>query len=227
MSNFTDKIQIHLKWLLLWLLSPAVLGLSGCSGNEIHESPSGDLSDSEYSLTFDIMLENPGATSTRAPEGDYNEGNSWENYIDVIGQDYRVLFFLHNPNVFDGDFYLGSLHDIKLTLIAENTIQKTYQVNGKIHNETARQLMGNPIKIVVFANWGVYQNIDEVTLFTDPLQNQTIAEGPTALSDIWKSAEFDFIKTLDETGEGQYPLRLNNLIPFYGVSDPVTGVLPH
>lgn len=232
----TTKMKRTAAWLLALL--PAILILTACAGQDAPGIPSGEADpEAEYTLAFDIAVDTPPEAVTRATEGSgegYEEGTEWENYIDVAGSDYRILFFSHHPDVSDADYYLGSLRDITLSLVADSPTRKVYNVNGKIHGEVARMLMANVSKIVVLANWHSYERLDEITVMLDPAAAAPVMpvddepgdtpREPTTLSQIWETAEFDFTTTLRSDGQSQYPLRSNNLIPLYGATNPYAGI---
>lgn len=196
------------------------LCLTGCVREESIEIQEPVDEVQPYAFSFEVSVASPADAATRAAQEDYEPGNEWENYIHLSGNDFRVLFFSHNPYVDDADFYLGSLEDVTLSLLAETPAKTTYKVNGSIKPDIATEMEAGNVKIAVFANWSAYYNLDAVSAEADKVSQV----GRVTLSDVWENAEFDFRKTLDETAQTQYPLRLNNLIPLYGVSNPLGKV---
>lgn len=230
MSILRSSYRI-LNRLWLCLIAPLTLVLSGCGAEDQPDSIVAIENGAEYIISFDITVNSLPNVSTRAPEGDYEPGTGWENYINVTGMDYRILFFSHNPDVTNSDFLLGSLNNMEISLLADSSVNKTYKVTGKIRSDVAKMLMSNIVKIVVLANWGSYTAVDELIQSSstdeEPLLVPSGDNSSPTLSAIWESASFDFTKTLKTASDGrihQTPLQLNNLIPLYGVTNPIQGV---
>lgn len=211
----------------------ALMLLSACSDSEAPEPASPE--EGAYTVAFELTVQSPPEAATRAPEGDYDAGSSWENYIDVAGSNYRILFFSHDPMLADADLYLGSLRNVSLSLLAESETRKTYKVTGDISPEVAEAMTAGIVKIAVFANWGSYGPTDDSGIMgTDPPATEMrAAPAPGAapdadqqitLSYVRSMAEFDFTRTLYSSGDRQMTLRASNLIPLYGVTNPMAGV---
>ena len=198
------------RWILAaWtLLTFMMVGLVSCSHGQ-EDLP--ELPDSEGGFRIGLELTVAVPTgSTRAPEGDYDPGQGWENNIDLDGGDYRILVFSHHPDVDNRDMLIGELTDLRIELLLDGPSSKTYSVSGSISKEAAEAMTAGNSKIAVFANWGDYTAIDRLSL------------SEATLSDIWKTAQFSFAAMLE--GERQHPLGPDNLMPYYGITNPLAPV---
>lgn len=162
-------------WLTVLLL---VIAACSCGNNDV-EVPVGKLM---VSIGFKVH---------RASVDGYVEGETYENYIDVLNDNYRIYFF-GNDNKF-----IARLEG-KSVSVVEGTDYKKYEVSGTAPSE----LIGrNSFKIVVLANWPDYNDAG-------------LVKGATTIEEICSSttAQFDSFKA-SGLGPG------GRLIPFYGVQE--------
>lgn len=125
---------------------------------------------------------------SNAPTEGYEAGSTYENYIDMSEDGYRIYFF-DTDNKFITRFEAADVMSV------EGTDYVDYTLLG----EVPEALVGySNFKIVILANWPKYQ--DEIlTAGTTTIENICNAE--------W--AQFDF--------PNSFVLSENNRMPFYGV----------
>lgn len=91
--------------------------------------------------------------ATRAPEGPYEEGETYENYIDVATGNYRIYFFDADDN-FIARFQPSGF------LATQGSNYRKYTVTGKAPNSLVNK---KDFKVVVIANWPTYPDDSEIT----------------------------------------------------------------
>ncbi len=169
--------------------------LTACSSGGDNPTPE-VVSVAEVSFMIEVGESfNSDERTTRAtPEGDYDRGDGFENYIDIPGRDFR--FYLINPT---DDTFAGMFDVTSILPVKSSQSSKTYQILGRFNaNEN---IQAKNIKILVLANWRHnYPSAESLTA------------GVTSLSDIISSAEavYDFISADMELSE-------NRPIPLFGV----------
>lgn len=133
-------------------------------------------------------------TSRVTPEGDYDPGQGFENYIDISGGDFR--FYLINPS---DDTYASMFDVTSIIPVSSSSSSKTYQVLGRFNGSDDIQA-GN-LKVLVLANWR--HNYPAAANLT---------AGVTRMSDIIASAEavYDFTPADME-------ISAQRTIPLFGV----------
>lgn len=147
-----------------------------------------DLASSAEEVSLSIGFRMP----TRAP-GDYlyEEGTTYENYIDIADEDYRIYFF-DTDNKYIARFKPSGFFP------EEGTDYIDYFVLGEAPKALVTK---SSFKVVVIANWQQYP--DDADLKAGVTTIDDVCKGETAL--FKQFASFN----LDE----------NNLIPFYGVRE--------
>ena len=126
----------------------SVLLFTACSsqGDE-PDSPKPSMADN-VQVGLRISLGSTDAMTKATPAGDYDSGTAtaYENYIDIAGNDYRVLFFDTSNR------YLATFVPTKFVAESSDaTTSKTYEVMGKVTGS-----MPTSFKVVVLANWSSY-----------------------------------------------------------------------
>ena len=126
----------------------SVLLFTACSsqGDE-PDSPQPSMADN-VQVGLRISLGSTDAMTKATPAGDYDSGTAtaYENYIDIAGNDYRVLFFDTSNR------YLATFVPTKFVAESSDaTTSKTYEVMGKVTGS-----MPTSFKVVVLANWSSY-----------------------------------------------------------------------
>lgn len=126
----------------------SVLLFTACSsqGDE-PDSPQPEMADN-VQVGLRISLGGTDAMTKATPAGDYDSGTAtaYENYIDIAGNDYRVLFFDTSNR------YLATFVPTKFVAESNDaTTSKTYEVMGKVTGS-----MPTSFKVVVLANWSSY-----------------------------------------------------------------------
>lgn len=163
-----------------WLAALLLVIASCSSGNDdVVEVHAGELM---VSVAFKI----PKASA----EG-YEEGEAYENYINVSDNKYRIYFFDNNNK------FIDRLEGSKVVVSEDSDYQK-YDVSGMASDG----LVGyRSFKIVVLANWPAYDDSE-------------MKRGVTTIDDICTSdfAQFDIFNASELKPDGK-------LIPFYGVQE--------
>ncbi len=148
--------------------------------------------------------------STLAAAEGYEDGTTWENYLDLANNDYRIYFFTYDPTT-----ETGAGNGINSTLIAtfaptdilavEGTDYARYTLSGAVDDELATY---ENLKVVVVANWGT-GNYPDVT------------PGTTTIDDICNAQSAVFDAFVDNaSGQATATLPSASLhIPFYGVRE--------
>ena len=172
------------------MLAAVIPLMGGCDASSEVVEP--EVSSAIYHAGFTVTLQQP--TSTRStPEGDYDPGSGYENYIDLDAKDYRVFFFDKD------DTFVGSFDKHNIVPISETETSKTYFIMGQLEPEL---VVDNTLslKIMMLANWGGYP---------EPVKNET------KLTEIAKDAtnliEFD--------PESDTVVDADHTIPMAGISN--------
>lgn len=106
-------------------------------------SPSGDM---RINFTLNVGDNSPVADLTRAtPPGDYDRGQGYENYIDILGHDFHFYFF-STENVFMGELAISGIEALE----TPSSSSKQYNVVGVVKGA---DLGSSSFKIVAVANW--------------------------------------------------------------------------
>lgn len=159
-----------------------VLWGTSCS----HDTEAFDISDKETALNIGFRLP---TRSLKSGEG-YEVGETYENYIDVENNNYRVYFFTSDNK------FIARLEPDGF-VVTEGNDYRDYSMLGKA--PTALVNYRN-FKIVVLANWPQYDD-------------DTMKAGETQLADICDAewGQFDSFSSFE--------LGAERLIPFYGVHE--------
>lgn len=170
------------KHIVMWTLILLALWSTSCS----HETELFGISDKETALSIGLRM------PTRSLESDegYEIGETYENYIDVENNNYRIYFFTSDNKLiarFEPDGFV----------VTEGSDYKDYSVLGK-----APAALGNHknFKMVVLANWPQYGD-------------DTMKNGETLLADICDAGWGQF------SNFSSFELGPEQLIPFYGVHE--------
>lgn len=152
----------------------------------------------ESPMTLGFILtvgDTPASRAPQTPEGGYDRGEGYENYIDIPGRDFRFWFF----DAESGRF-LDSLQ-VNGVLPLENTATaKRYQVLASLgRNDRSFDPSRQSFKVVVLANWKNYP---------------APQAGITSIDDICSDAAAIFA----HSPESNLPSE-ENPIPLYGVKD--------
>ncbi len=171
-----------------------LLTLAACSDNadEASDFVPGDKVAVELTLRMRV--------STLANEDD-EEGSTWENYINISGDDYRIYFFTSNNNTPANNTLLAELEPTSVYSSTSGTDYVTYTIRGELDASFATN---SDFKVVVAANWGTYPEM---------------MPGTTTMWDLCTEGTY---AALVEDGSAVLPSASKH-IPFYGVQD-YTGV---
>lgn len=176
------------------LLSQALLATS-CS----HDAEEADVS-ATGEMTLSIGLNLPARTVT----DNYEEGETYENYIDMVNENYRIYFF-------DTDNKLIARFESEVFITAKGENYVEYNVLGKVPDALVKY---NSFKIVILANWPHYPEDSDV--------NVSLQEGVTTIADLCNGtwAQYD---CLTDNKANPTSVALNpdtgKLMPFYGVHE--------
>lgn len=151
--HFIERLIIRIFAALL----PA-LAVAACSSADGPDRP-GELPAAGETASFvlEVNGENSGSRAPSTPEGGYDPGAGFENYIDIAGNDFRFYFFDSD------DKFIGAFDVTEMLPIGGTERSKRYRVDGRIPAELATR----PFKMVALANWGAA---------TYPQQPATLAE---------------------------------------------------
>lgn len=168
------------------LVSVLLCALASCS----HEAESVDVPSAD-DMTLSIGFKVP----TRAAADGYEEGETYENYIDIASGNYRIYFF-GADNKLISRFEPFTINGFVAT---EGSNYTEYSVFGKVPEELVEY---KTFKMVVLANWPQYNDAAMVV-------------GETTIDDLCKAgwAQYDCLAghVLGPTA-GKY-------MPFYGVHE--------
>lgn len=140
-------------------------------------------------MTLSIGIKVPAA---RASEEQYEEGDTYENYVDIARGNYRIYFFDAAEDKLIARFEPSGF------VVTEGSNYREYSVLGKAPDD----LVGHSdFKMVVLANWPKY-NDDEIT-------------DKTTIADICNAewAQYDFSAEFKPDPDNE------KLIPFFGVHE--------
>lgn len=159
-----------------------VLWATSCS----HDTEDFGMYDKETALSIGLRLP---ARSPKSSEG-YEVGETYENYIDIENNNYRIYFFTSDNRLiarFEPDGFV----------VTEGSDYRDYSVLGKAPAALADH---KNFKMVVLANWPQYGD-------------DTMKTGETLLADICDAGwgQFDSFSSFE--------LGPERLIPFYGVHE--------
>ncbi len=194
---------------LAYMLTVATLGLTAASCSD------DEAGDEGYSVPADkvaVELTIRMKVSTLANEAD-EEGSTWENYIDMHGNDYRIYFFNSTASTAANNTLIAELEPTSVYSNTSGANYVTYTVRGELDGSFTEI---EDFKVVVAANWGTYP---ETTPNTTTMQALCEAGTYSAL-----------VEDLDSEGNGTAALPSSSRhIPFYGVQDyeGVTWELGH
>lgn len=165
------------------LISVLLWALASCSHGTVEDTDVPSAGEMTLSIGFRIP--------EKADTDGYEEGETYENYIDVVGGNYRIYFF-DTDNKFIARF---EPHGFVAT---SGTNYCQYSVLGKAPDALVEH---SEVKMVVLANWPRY---DDASI----TENTTIEDICTA-----EWAQFNCIKdSLLDPGE-------KRLMPFFGVHE--------
>ena len=187
----------------LTLLTVAVLSVS-CSSHDIDTTvtPQPGLSAGGCMAGFTITLDSGGSDirsrlASRAPsEGDYEAGTSAENYINIDGEDFKILFFDKE------DRYIGALDNVLVIIESSDGSMKRYRVSGTVPVSVVDDA-GQEFKMMMLANWGDYPQPEKGSTLQD-IASSTLA-----------AYTFDY--SIDQRVDRERP------IPMFGVSNLISG----
>ena len=120
----------------------------------------------------------------------FEEGSTYENYIDVAGGDYRIYFFDSN-NRFIARFLPSGVVAVERTNYVDYTVQGEVPEGMAIYRD---------FKVVMLANWPTYNDGD-------------LEAGVTTIEELCNADWAQFKRP------GKQQLGPGNLIPFYGVHE--------
>ncbi len=178
------------RHIIKWFCLSVLLWISvSCSKNT--DVPDTDVSSEKMTLNVGLKL------PTRATGNEYEVGETYENYIDIAAENYRIYFF-------DTDNKLIARFEPSGFIMSEGSDFRQYGLLGKVPAKLADY---KNFKIVVFANWP--SGYDDTNLIP----------GTTTINDICTAewAQYDCLKD-----DGLDP-DAGRLMPFYGVHE-YTGV---
>lgn len=157
-----------------------------CGTSCSYDTETFGISDEETTLSIGFRLP---TRSPKVSEG-YEAGETYENYIDIENNNYRIYFFT-SDNKFIARFEPEGF------VVAEGSDYRDYGVLGKAPTALANH---KNFKMVVLANWPQYGD-------------DTMKAGETLLADICDAGwgQFDRFSSFE--------LGPERLIPFYGVHE--------
>ena len=193
------KLSYHItgiKSVLAPLLTGCIALLTACSSGGTDKPLPEPVPSAEIGFMIEVgeSFNSAEKTSRATPEGDYDRGQGYENYIDISGQDF--CFYLINPA---DDTYAGMFEVTSIIPIESSQTSKTYQILGRFGSN--ENMQGQNIKILVLANWrGNYPD------------GSSLVAGETTMNDIVSSAQAVYTFTREDMG-----LSASRPIPLFGV----------
>lgn len=187
----------------LTLVAVAALSVS-CSSHDVEMPDASQPSDTGgCQAGFTITLASDDAVmsrlASRAPSpGDYENGSAAENYIDIDGEDFKILFFDSQ------DKYIGALEHVLVIIESNDGTMKRYRVSGTVPVSVVDNA-DQKFKMMMLANWR--HNYPEMT---EGMSLEDIASSTSSLY------TFDFEN--DQKVGSQHP------IPMFGVSNLIEGL---
>lgn len=186
----------------LMLAAVCAVAPASCSDSgDVPEGDGGAGSPTEVDAGFVITLSSGGVSESASrapsePDGGYDPGAGYENYIDIDGGDFRFLFF-DKDNRYTGTFDVTTIEPLSQT-----PTSKRYYVAGNV----AKNLIdGKELKVVALANWRTYD------------YETSLTAGVTTIDDVCSQIyRYD-----DVLPEGE-DLSAANIIPLYGVTNLMT-----
>lgn len=172
----------------LAVLLIAALGLASCGSNE-EPAPVPSEGDSQIVLRLTVSDTAKESRAPSTPEGGYDRGDGFENYIDISSLNFRFYFF-DKENKF-----VAPLEVTEVLPLESSSSSKTYIV----HSFAQREAITGEVKIVALANWPSYAS------------DASLTPGVTTIDDI-AGGEYDF-------HAGKMELSEENIIPLYGVTN--------
>lgn len=167
-------------------------GLASCGSNEEPVAPAPAEGESQIVLRLTVSDTAAESRAPSTPEGGYDRGQGFENYIDISSLNFRFYFF-DTDNKF-----VAPLEVADVLPLESSESSKTYIV----HSFAQREAITKEVKIVALANWPSYAS------------DAALSPGVTTIADI-AGIEYDFNAAKMELSE-------TNLIPLYGVTDLMT-----
>ncbi len=137
-------------------------------------------------LSFDLVMPLAGVS---APDG-YENGNKYENTIDIVKGDFRVYFYNS-----EDDTYIAKLEDATVTS-TDADLNTTYTIEGEVPEELRNY---TTFKVVMLANWGT-------SAYAEPQTGSTIDDLCDAETAVFNASTYF---SSDNT----------TYIPFYGVHE--------
>ena len=169
-------------------------GLASCGSNEEPAAPVPAEGESQIVLRLTVSDTAAESRAPSTPEGGYDRGQGFENYIDISSLNFRFYFF-DKENKF-----VAPLEVADVLPLESSESSKTYIVHSFAQREAITKEV--KVKIVALANWPSYAS------------DAALSPGVTSIDDI-AGIEYDFNAAKMELSE-------TNLIPLYGVTDLMT-----
>lgn len=176
MNNIREHI---IRYIFLFAV---LCGFVSCSSDLNNPVVTSD--DVELQIGFRLATRTTGDNS-------YEVGEMYENYIDVAGGNYRILFFDTNDK-FIARFYPNGV------ISSEGKNYREYDVTGTVPSSLVSH---SSFKVVVIANWPTYLEESEMTV------------GETTIEDLCNNEKSQFEQFTS------FELGIDLLIPFYGVRE--------
>ena len=196
----------QLRYITLCLLLAALSVGTMTSCSVLEEAPEqGAIPQGTLHAGFTVTLSNGNEGSASRSEGflgeGYDAGEGYENFIDLEGGDYRVVFYTHETTP-DGNVVsecMGTMDGVLVERLSENEYSKTYRIRGVLPVDVSEYIRaGNHIKVAFLANWH---------------NRYEMAREGLALSDLY-NAQFDF-------SDDMTVLSADNRVPMFGITNPL------
>jgi len=179
----------YIRCLLITLLV-ALLFTACVNDRDVNEPIPADEACIVMQLTVSNSADDMRSSRATPTDGEYNRGEGFENYIDILNKNFRFYFF-------GEDNKLVAPIEISMIIPWESTTtSKTYQV---LCNGDKNKYEGKNLKMVALANWPSYPAAKDLKV------------GETTIDDIVKQ-QFDF-------STENMNLSEERAIPLYGVTN--------
>lgn len=182
----------------LVVLAVLMSGLSSCSSSSADEP---EIGGDDYSGVCELGLyiklgDAVGDLSRATPEGDYDPGEGYENYIHLTGDnpDYRVYL------LDTSDRLIAEVADADILLLSADPGSKTYEMRFEVNKAFYDIYNNGSFKLLMLANWyGSYPS--------------GLVPGVTTLSDIVESQA----SVADYSSAWPAMLSVDSRIPMFGI----------
>ncbi len=168
-----------------------LLAYASCINDSYVDAPTND----DATVNVGLTLRTSPLTSDSKT---FVPGNTYENYIDLTGNDYRIYFFTYDSNNNGNDTFLARFEP--LDVVANYGSDYTeYTMYGTVPESVTSK---SAFKIMVLANWGAYEDDESL-------------DG-ASIDDVCTESTATYSAFVGDDGNAVMP-SADKRIPFYGI----------